>query len=163
MASFTTRELIEDIVTRLEGAVYQTDIADTVFNMVKAPTVFDVNSGMRYAQQSPCALVIFDGQTPRENNPELVETNVSIVVLTKGAPEVGGDAWDQGSLIGAKGLLDIITSVRQALAYNDGDDDDFQIWWRQTTSTAVLARRDGPGGVIACELRCTCLHQDVET
>lgn len=162
MSAFTTKELFQGIVTRLAAAVYQ-GTATGMFNLVKCPAVFDIANGFRYAANLPCALVLFDGQTPRENNPELVDTDVAIVVLTAGPPAVGVDQWDEGSLIGDMGLLDILTGVRQTMAYHDGDDDAYQVTWRQASAGFILARKDSPSRLIGVEMKFRCFHQDLTT
>lgn len=162
MSSFSTAELFDAVIARLTAAVWR-GTAETIFTLVKAPAVFDIANGYRYAANLPCALVLFDGQKPDEEAPAIVETSVGIVLLTAGPPEEGVDQWDEASLIGTRGLLDIVTSVRQAMAFHEGADDDFEIRWGETGGGFILARRDMPSRLIGVELKFTAKHQDLTT
>lgn len=161
MASFTQRELILATIARLQTAVYP-GTAEAIFKLVESAIAFDIENGFRYAANVPAAIVTFDGETPVDNNPDLIVTNLAVVLLVTGAPDTGVDAGGHGTLTGAKGLMDVKTGVRQAMRYHDGDDDPFQILWNQTSSGIILARKDSPSRLAAVEMRFECKHQDVE-
>lgn len=162
MSNFTTKELVDAVKGRLEAATFQ-GTATTIFKLVVAPAVFDIQAGFRYAANLPAAMVLFDGQDPHPDNPEWVTTKLGIVCLTSGPATQGVDQFDEGNLIASGGLLDIVTGVRQSMGYHDGDDDAFQAKWMQTTSGFILARRDSPSLLIGVELKFECEHQDLTT